>query len=148
MENHRFISNRNCNTIGTLFGGDLLRWFDEESALFAYECLDDEHPKRMTTVCVYSFNFLKPICMGHRVRSLWNVAHVGKTSLTVKGTYEEWIDHEWREAAIGYACLCTVNEEGRPTALHLHPEININEIKAHKDWEIIEKFKSLTKLTK
>lgn len=148
MENHRFVSPRNVNTLGTLFGGDLLRWFDEEAALFAYECLSDENPKRMTGVAIYSFNFLKPAISGQRIKSTWKIVHVGKTSLTVKGVYEKWEENSWIKMAEGYSCLCAINEFGTPTTYVLNPEINFNKIKSNKEWGIVENFKALTRLKK
>jgi acyl-CoA hydrolase len=154
MENHRFLSPRNINTLGTLFGGDLLRWFDEEAALFAYECLEDQQPKRMTGVAIYSFNFLKPAYANNRIRSQWQIVHVGKTSLTVKGIYEAWqldaddFQQKWVKIAEGYSCLCAITAEGKPTTYVLKPEINFEEIKSNKEWGIVENFKALTRLNK
>ena len=152
MENHRFLSSRHMNTIGTLFGGQILSWFDEEAALFAYECLGEQEPKRMTGVCVYSFNFLKPAYIKDRIRSRWEIVHIGKTSLTVKGIYEAWqldandFQQKWTKVAQGYSCLCSITQEGKPTAFNLKPEIDVEEIKLKKEWDVIENLKALTRL--
>ena len=150
MENHRFVFPADVNTLGTLFGGKMLSWFDEEAALFAYECLDDQPAQRLTGVAIYSFNFLKPTYVNSRIRSQWKIVHVGKTSLTVKGTYEAQQlgveDSEWDIVAEGYSCLCAIDEEGVPTYCVLKPDINFKEIKSNKEWGIIENFKALTRL--
>ena len=140
------------NTVGTLFGGQLLSWFDEESALYVYNCLSDDCAKKMTSVCVYSFNFLKPAFEGDRIRSLWEVVHFGNSSITVKGVYEKdevvGTTHKWVKMAQGYSCLCAIDDDGKPTSYTFKPEIDVEKIKAGKDWEIVEKLKALTKLNK
>lgn len=154
MINHRFIKPEYMNSVGTLFGGQLLSWFDEETALYAYECLSDDHPKRMTSVCVYAFNFLKPAFVAERIRSRWQLVHVGNTSLTVKGMYDRWettqhtgSNNEWVLFAQGYSCLCVLDGT-KPTKVHLKSEIDVKKIRANKEWEIVENFKSLTRLDK
>jgi len=152
MENHRFVRPEHLNTLGTLFGGNILSWFDEEAALFACECLEDQQPKRLTGVAVYAFNFLKPAFAKNRLRSCWEIVHVGKTSLTVKGIYEAWqldaedLQQKWVKVAEGYSCLCTVTDKGIPMYCVLKPEINFKEIKLNKEWGIVENFKALTRL--
>ena len=148
MENHRTIRPKHINAIGTLFGGDILRWFDEESALYVYECLSKDCPRIMTSVAIYSFNFLKPAFSNQRIKSKWQIVHIGKTSITVKGLYEKWEDNSWVKFAQGYSCLCAIDANGKPVTYSLKPEINFEKIKSNKEWEIVENLKSLTSLKK
>lgn len=152
MENHRFVFPKDLNSIGTLYGGTILEWFDQEAALFAYECLNEKACQKLTGVCVYAFNFIKPVFESERIRSRWQVAHIGGTSITVKGMYEKWITREpndrnkWILFAQGYSCLCAIDIDGKPISIFLKPEINKEALKNNKEWDIVEKFKSLTRL--
>ncbi|HLW39556.1 MAG TPA: hotdog domain-containing protein [Brumimicrobium sp.] len=65
---------------GNLFGGILMSWVDEAAGSFATEYC---RTPQMVTLKVGEMLFKKPLKPGNHVRIYGEVAHLGRTSLTV-----------------------------------------------------------------
>jgi|TARA_R110000772_G_C13079323_1_gene417274 acyl-CoA hydrolase len=68
------------NANGTLFGGKLLAWIDEEAALYSIIQLEN---KRVVTKYMSEINFMSTALKGDIVEIGIDVVKFGKTSLTL-----------------------------------------------------------------
>jgi len=69
------------NSGGSLFGGQLLKWIDEEAAIFAMCQLDSQ---RVTTKFISEIDFVSPAMNGDVVEIGLDVVKFGNTSITIK----------------------------------------------------------------
>jgi acyl-CoA hydrolase len=77
----KWVKPEDLNPSGTLFGGKLLAWIDEEAAL--YTIIQLENPK-IVTKYVSEINFMSSAKQGDIVEIGIDVVKFGKTSLTLK----------------------------------------------------------------
>ncbi|MGJ8514732.1 acyl-CoA thioesterase [Carnimonas bestiolae] len=77
----KWIKPADLNPNGTLFGGSLLRWIDEEAAI--YSIIQLENPK-VVTKFVSEINFLSSATEGDIIELGLTATHFGKTSITLK----------------------------------------------------------------
>ncbi|MDC7993578.1 acyl-CoA thioesterase [Altibacter sp. HG106] len=76
----KWIKPEDLNPNGTLFGGRLLEWIDEEAALYAIIQL--ENPRTVTKY-MSEINFISSAKQGDIVEIGIDVLHFGKSSLTL-----------------------------------------------------------------
>ena len=69
------------NGRGTLFGGQLLKWIDEEAGIFAYCQADTEH---LVTKAISEIEFVSPVMQGDIIEFGCELINFGRTSLSVK----------------------------------------------------------------
>ena len=99
------------NPRGTLFGGQLLKWIDEEAAIFAMCQLDS---KNIVTKIISEVNFIKTASLGDVIEIGLDVVKFGVTSITLscdvrnKDTKESIIK-------IDQIVFVLLDEKGRPT---------------------------------
>jgi acyl-CoA hydrolase len=82
----KLIQPTDLNSRGTLFGGQLLKWIDEEAAIFAMCQLsrqDDSTPPIIVTKLISEVNFLQPVFNGDIIEIGCNLIEFGKTSITI-----------------------------------------------------------------
>lgn len=137
----RFVSPQDLNSKGTLFGGALLAWFDLDAVNFAHDCVKTNCV--FTTVCLFSFTFIRHVEFGARVRGKMKLVHNSASTLTVKGCYECYNGNEWLPCAEGFITLCAVEKEGKPSFL---PELITTVDENSADWDFVEKYKKLTRI--
>jgi acyl-CoA hydrolase len=77
----KWVKPEDLNPSGTLFGGKLLAWIDEEAAL--YTIIQLENP-RIVTKYISEINFMSSAKQGDIVEIGIDVIKFGKTSLTLK----------------------------------------------------------------
>ena len=77
----KWVKPEDLNANGTLFGGKLLAWIDEEAAL--YSIVQLENPK-VVTKFMSEINFMSAAKQGDIVEIGLDVAHFGKSSLVLK----------------------------------------------------------------
>jgi len=77
----RMVLARDLNGAGTLFGGRMLEWIDEESAIFTSCQLKTP---RVVTAHMSEINFVSPAFQGEIVEIGCEVIKFGKSSLTLK----------------------------------------------------------------
>jgi acyl-CoA hydrolase len=76
----RLVKYEDLNPRGTLFGGKLLQFIDEEAAIYAFCQLGT---KRVVTKFISEINFLSPGNLGDVVEFGMDVVKVGTTSITL-----------------------------------------------------------------
>jgi acyl-CoA hydrolase len=79
----KLIKPEDLNPRGTLFGGRLLQWIDEEAAIYAMCQLDT---KNIVTKLISEINFISPAFQGDVVKIGVEPIKFGQTSLTLKVT--------------------------------------------------------------
>jgi len=81
FRNRRLVKHEDLNPRGTLYGGRILEWVDEESAIFSYCQLDTE---MTVTKFMSEVNFLSPAKLGDVVEIGMEMVAIGTTSITFK----------------------------------------------------------------
>lgn len=76
----KWVKPEDLNPNGTLFGGRLLEWIDEEAALYAIIQL--ENPRTVTKF-ISEINFMSSAVKGDIVEIGIEVVHFGRSSLTL-----------------------------------------------------------------
>jgi len=80
FKTRKLVGPPDLNPANTLFGGQLLKWIDEESAIFAMCKIDDNH---VVTKYMSEIDFINPAFSGDIIEIGCEVISVGKTSLTI-----------------------------------------------------------------
>ena len=77
----KWVRPENLNANGTLFGGELLRWIDEEAAIYAILQLGNG---KVVTKYISEINFVSSAQQGDLVEMGLRATHFGRTSLTMR----------------------------------------------------------------
>ena len=77
----KWVKPEDLNANGTLFGGSLLRWIDEEAAIYAIVQLENE---KCVTKFISEINFVSSARQGDIIELGITATHFGKTSLTMR----------------------------------------------------------------
>ena len=77
----KWVKPEDLNPNGTLFGGRLLAWIDEEAALYTIVQLENS---KIVTKYISEINFMSSAKQGDIVEMGMEVTKFGKTSLTLK----------------------------------------------------------------
>lgn len=77
----KFVKPEDLNPRGTLFGGKLLAWVDEEAAIYAICQLGT---KNVVTKLISEINFISPAYQGDIIDIGVEVTAFGRTSITLK----------------------------------------------------------------
>ena len=77
----KLVRPEDLNAGGTLFGGQLLKWIDEEAAIFAMCQLDNQ---RVTTKFLSEIDFVSPAKSGDVIEIGLELVKFGRTSITIK----------------------------------------------------------------
>ncbi|MCM2973606.1 MULTISPECIES: acyl-CoA thioesterase [Larsenimonas] len=77
----KWVKPEDLNPNGTLFGGSLLRWIDEEAAIYAVIQL--ENPK-VVTKYISEINFVSSARQGDIIELGITATHFGRTSITLR----------------------------------------------------------------
>ncbi|MHA7944160.1 acyl-CoA thioesterase [Formosa sp. 3Alg 14/1] len=106
----KWVKPEDLNANGTLFGGKLLAWIDEEAALYSIIQLENS---KVVTKYMSEINFLSSAKQGDIVEIGIRVEKFGKTSLTL---FCEVRNKMTREAIIHVDNIIMVNlgEDGKP----------------------------------
>ena len=108
----KWIKPEDLNPNGTLFGGQLLAWIDEELALYSIIQLEDQ---RVVTKHMSEINFRSSAKQGDIIEIGIDVVKFGNSSLTLKCEVRNMMT---RETIISIASTTMVNlgEDGKPKA--------------------------------
>ena len=77
----KWVKPEDLNPNGTLFGGSLLRWIDEEAAIYAICQLDSQ---RVVTKFMSEINFVSSARQGDIIELGMTATHFGRTSITLR----------------------------------------------------------------
>ncbi len=106
----KWVKPEDLNANGTLFGGSLLRWIDEEAAIYAILQLGNY---RVVTKLISEINFESSALQGDLVEMGLQATHFGRTSLTMRAVVRNMITRK-RILTIERIVFVSVDENGRP----------------------------------
>lgn len=77
----KWVKPEDLNPNGSLFGGSLLKWIDEEAAIYAIIQLETQ---RCVTKFISEINFISSAKQGDIIEMGMKATHFGNTSMTIK----------------------------------------------------------------
>lgn len=107
----KWVKPEDLNANGTLFGGKLLAWIDEEAALY---CIVQLENKRIVTKYVSEINFISAPVQGDVVEIGIEVVKFGKTSLSLKSEVRNMMTRE-TILKVDNIIMVNLGENGKPT---------------------------------
>lgn len=124
----KWVKPEDLNPNGTLFGGQLLAWIDEEAALYTIIQLENS---KIVTKYVSEINFMASAKQGDIVEIGMEVVKFGKSSITMKC---EARNKMTRETILTVENIIMVNlgEDGKPTP-HGKTEVEFVRDRLNKD---------------
>lgn len=117
----KWVRPEDLNANGTLFGGSLLKWIDEEAAIYSIVQLGNE---RIVTKYISEINFVSSARQGDLVEIGLRATHFGRTSMTMRARARNMIT---REVILTIDRMVFVNmgEDGKP-APHGYTDVTYN----------------------
>ena len=106
----KWVKPEDLNANGTLFGGKLLAWIDEEAAL--YSIVQLENPK-VVTKFMSEINFMSAAKQGDIVEIGLDVIQFGKSSLVLKCEVRNMMTRE-KIITIDNITMVNLDENGKP----------------------------------
>lgn len=106
----KWIRPEDLNANGTLFGGRLLQWIDEEAALYAIIQLENHH---VVTKFISEIDFINPARKGDIIEIGMEVFSFGKSSLTLTCEVRNKMTHK-TIITIDKIIMVNMDEEGNP----------------------------------
>ncbi|MEX5261620.1 UNVERIFIED_CONTAM: hotdog domain-containing protein [Kocuria sp. CPCC 205274] len=114
----KWVKPEDLNANGTLFGGSLLRWIDEEAAIYAIVQLGNQ---RAVTKYMSEINFVSSAEQGDIIEMGLTATGFGRTSLTMRAQVRNMITRDLI-LSIDKIVFVNLDREGRP-APHGYTEI-------------------------
>lgn len=106
----KWIKPEDLNPNGSLFGGTLLKWIDEEAAIYAVCQLDS---KDLVTKYMSEINFHSSARNGEIIEMGMEVVKFGTTSVTLKCVVRNKITKQ-HIITVEQIVFVTIDENGRP----------------------------------
>lgn len=110
----KWIKPEDLNANGSLFGGSLLRWIDEEAAIYVQCQLDRGH---IVTKFMSEIDFVSSAELGDVVEIGMETISFGRTSITVRCEVRNKFNQE-TIITIDKIVFVNVDENGKPTPHH------------------------------
>ena len=114
----KWVKPEDLNANGTLFGGSLLRWIDEEAAIYAIVQLGNQ---RAVTKYMSEIEFVASAVQGDIIEMGLTATKFGRTSLTMRAQVRNMITRELI-LSIDKIVFVNLDKQGRPTP-HGYTEI-------------------------
>jgi acyl-CoA hydrolase len=118
FRSRRWVRPEDLNAHGTLFGGSLLRWIDEEAAIYAILQLGNP---RAVTKYMSEIDFVSSAHQGDLIELGIRATSFGRTSLTMRAEVRNMVTRA-RILAIEKIVFVSVDADGTPIA-HGYSEI-------------------------
>jgi acyl-CoA hydrolase len=106
----KWVKPEDLNAHGTLFGGSLLRWIDEEAAIYAIVQLENS---RCVTKYISEINFLSSARQGDIIELGMEAIQFGRTSLTIACEVRKKLTHE-AILRVDKIVFVSLDEQGNP----------------------------------
>lgn len=106
----KWVKPEDLNANGTLFGGKMLAWIDEEAALYSIVQLENS---RVVTKYMSEINFMNSAKQGDIVEIGIDVVKFGKTSLVLKSEVRNMMTRE-TIISIDNITMVNLSEDGKP----------------------------------
>ena len=108
----KWVKPEDLNANGTLFGGRLLAWIDEEAALYTIVQLENS---RVVTKFMSEINFMSSAQQGDIVEIGIEVIKFGASSMTLRSEVRNMMTHE-TIITVDRIIMVNLNEDGKPRA--------------------------------
>ncbi|WP_396637855.1 acyl-CoA thioesterase [Maribacter sp. R77961] len=108
----KLVKPEDLNSNGTLFGGKVLAWIDEEAALYSIVQLENG---KIVTKYMSEINFMSAAKQGDIVEIGIEVVKFGKTSLTLNCEVRNKMNHE-TIVTVDNIIMVNLGEDGKPAA--------------------------------
>ncbi len=118
----KWVKPEDLNPNGTLFGGQLLAWIDEEAALYTIIQLENS---RIVTKYISEINFMSSARQGDIIEIGIEVMKFGKSSLTLKCEARNKMTRE-TILTVDNIIMVNLGEDGKPKP---HGKIQIEFVK-------------------
>lgn len=106
----KWVKPEDLNPNGTLFGGSLLKWIDEEAAIYAIVQLENQ---RCVTKYISEINFVSSARQGDIIELGMEAVKFGNTSLTLRCEVRNKLTRK-TILAIDKIVFVSLDEEGNP----------------------------------
>ena len=106
----KWVKPEDLNANGTLFGGALLRWVDEEAAIYAMLQMGNH---RAVTKMMSEINFVASAVQGDMIEMGLKATHFGRTSLTMRAVVRNMITRNII-LSIDKIVFVSLGEDGKP----------------------------------
>lgn len=106
----KWVKPEDLNPNGTLFGGSLLKWIDEEAAIYAIVQLENQ---RCVTKYISEINFVSSARKGDIIELGMEAVNFGRTSLTLRCEVRNKLTRK-TILAIDKIVFVSLDEEGKP----------------------------------
>ncbi|MGO1630356.1 MAG: acyl-CoA thioesterase [Microbacterium sp.] len=117
----KWVKPEDLNANGSLFGGSLLRWIDEEAAIYAILQLGNY---RVVTKLISEINFESSALQGDLIEMGLAATHFGRSSLTMRAVVRNMITRK-RILTIDRLVFVSVDQDGKSTP-HGYTDITYN----------------------
>ncbi|TAI48768.1 acyl-CoA thioesterase [Flagellimonas allohymeniacidonis] len=107
----KWVKPEDLNANGTLFGGKVLAWIDEEAALYSIVQLES---KKVVTKYISEINFMSNASKGDIVEIGIEVVKFGNTSITLNCEVRNKMTHE-SIVTVDNIIMVNLDEKGNPT---------------------------------
>ena len=122
----KWVKPEDLNPNGTLFGGSLLRWIDEEAAIYAIVQLGNQ---QVVTKYMSEIEFVSSAVQGDIIEMGLSATTFGRTSLTMRAQVRNMITRELI-LSIDKIVFVNLGEDGRP-APHGYTQITYDRDRIH-----------------
>ncbi|NWN87453.1 MAG: acyl-CoA thioesterase [Micrococcaceae bacterium] len=106
----KWVKPEDLNANGTLFGGALLRWIDEEAAIYAILQMGNH---RAVTKMMSEINFVASAVQGDMIEMGLKATHFGRTSMTMRAEVRNMITRNII-LTIDKIVFVSLDEHGQP----------------------------------
>lgn len=106
----KWVKPEDLNAHGTLFGGSLLRWIDEEAAIYA---ILQTGNRRAVTKLISEINFVSSAVQGDMIEMGLKATRFGRTSVTMRCEVRNMLTRRLI-LSIEKIVFVSVDENGRP----------------------------------
>ncbi|MEQ8925609.1 MAG: hotdog domain-containing protein [Fulvivirga sp.] len=106
----KWVKPEDLNPNASLFGGSLLKWIDEEAAIYAIIQLENH---RCVTKFISEINFVSSAKQGDIIELGMEATNFGNTSLTIKCEVRNKLTHK-TILAIDRIVFVSLDEQGNP----------------------------------
>ena len=107
----KWVKPEDLNPNGTLFGGKLLEWIDEEAALYTIIQLENS---KIVTKYISEINFMASARKGDIIEIGMEITKFGRSSITMKCEARNKMTHE-TILTVDNIVMVNLGSDGRPT---------------------------------
>ena len=107
----KWVRPEDLNANGTLFGGSLLKWIDEEATIYAILQLDNP---RVVTKIISEINFLTSAVKGDLIEMGLIATRFGNTSITMRAEVRNMVTRK-NILTVDHIVFVGLDDAGRPT---------------------------------